>query len=40
MSEIKLGPRAILACCLRSGEVGGEDDGQHRCALEAYREAQ
>jgi acetyl-CoA acetyltransferase len=29
----------ISACCLRSGEVGGEDDGQKRVARDAYEKA-
>lgn len=32
-------PIAISACCLRSGEVTGEDDGQRRVAHEAYQKA-
>lgn len=33
-------PVEILACSLRSGEVTGDDDGQHHCAEQAYAEAE
>ena len=32
-------PVKVAACCLRSGEVTGEDDGQKRVAFDAYEAA-